>query len=239
MKEKQNQPSSMAEVRASLYSALALGFSAPDEGTLKEVSGRLPEVLREASSLFVMSVLEDMIKNFEASINASDRTSLKAEYHRLFVGPYKLPAPPYASVYLETEPTVMGPSTLEVLRMYEEAGFRLSPSFKDLPDHIAAELEFMALLCEEERESWQKADFAVATKLLSREENFLGEHPVRWTAGFSSKILSSTDFPFYRALAFLLKDYVLFDLDCVRALRRLLEARETTALMKEGAIDGA
>lgn len=229
----------MAEVRASLYSALASGFSAPDEGTLKEISGRLSEVLREASSLFVMPVLEDTIKNFDASINASDRTSLKAEYHRLFVGPYKLPAPPYASVYLESEPTIMGTSTLEVLRMYEEAGFLLSPSFKDLPDHVAVELEFMALLCEEERRAWRRGGLCEAAKLISLEESFLRGHLVRWIPNFTSKILASTEFLFYWALASLVKDYVLLDLDCVRALRRLLEARETTPLMKEGAIDGA
>lgn len=239
MREEHNQPVSLAELRASLYSALALGFSAPDEGTLKEVSGRLPEVLREASSLFVMPVLEDTIKNFEASINASDRTSLKAEYHRLFVGPYRLPAPPYASVYLESEPTIMGTSTLEVLRMYEEARFLLSPSFKDLPDHVAVELEFMALLCEEERRAWRRGGLCEAAKLLAKEETFLREHLVRWIPHFSSRILSSTDSPFYRALASLLRDYVLLDLDCVRGLRRVLKAEEFAVRVKEETRDGA
>lgn len=239
MREEQNQLYFIAEVRASVYCALAVGFSAPSRRNLQELSSQLLEVMQQRRSLNVWPALDGRIKALQASINGSARLSLKAEYHRLFVGPYKLPAPPYASVYLESEPTVMGPSTLKVLRMYEEAGFLLSPSFKDLPDHIAAELEFMALLCEEERAAWQRNDFPLALKLLSQEETFLGEHLVRWVPSFASRISSSTDAPFYRALASLLQDYVLFDLDCVRSLRRLLEAKETTPLMKEGAIDGA
>ena len=133
----------------------------------------------------------------------------------------------------------MGESTLDVTRHYEEAGFHLSPSFRDLPDHVAAELEFMALLCEEEGEAWHKDDLFQAAKLISREETFLKDHLVRWIPNFTSKILSSTDFPFYRALASLLRDYVLLDLDCVRGLRRVLKAEEFALRVKEETRDGA
>lgn len=238
MKEKQNQPSSMAEVRASLYSALASGFNAPDDQTLEEVSENISALFKEAKSLFAWPVLQDRIKSLRASIEKSDRSSLKTEYHRLFGGPYRLLAPPYASLYLESEPTVMGPSTLKVLAMYEEAGFLLSPSYKDLPDHIAAELEFMALLCEEEGEAWQRDDLFEAAKLISREESFLRGHLVRWIPNFTSKLLASTESPFYRALASLVQNYVLLDLDCVHALRRLLAAEGSATSMKEGARDG-
>jgi TorA maturation chaperone TorD len=239
VREEQNQLYFITEVRASVYCALAVGFSAPSKRNLQKLSSQLLEVMQQRRSLNVWPSLDGRIKALQASINGFERLSLRAEYHRLFVGPYKLPAPPYASVYLESEPTVMGPSTLKVLRMYEEAGFLLSPSFKDLPDHIAAELEFMALLCEEEGAAWQGDDLCEAASLLSREDAFLAQHLVRWIPDFASKIISTTESPFYRGLASLLQDYVLFDLDCVRALRRLLEARETTPLMKEGAMDGA
>ena len=239
MRDGQNEPSSIAEVRALLYSALAVGFSAPDEGTLEEVSENISALFQEAKSLFAWRALEDWINSLRASIKESDRTSLKAEYHRLFGGPYKLLAPPYASLYLESEPSIMGPSTLEVLTTYEEAGFLLSPSYKDLPDHIAAELEFMALLCEEEGRAWRKGDLFQGGKLLVREETFLADHLARWIPHFTSRILASTRYLFYRALASLLNDYVLLDLDSVRALHRCLEAEGLVTLMKEGAGDGS
>ncbi len=234
MREEQTQLSSLAEARAALYCALALGFSTPTARDLREISGWILEVLQKAKSLPVGPVLEDELKIFESCVNAADRTSLMAEYHRLFVGPHKLPAPPYASVYLESEPTIMGPSTLDVSRIYEEAGFLLSPSFKDLPDHIAAELEFMALLCEEEAKAWQRDDLCETTRLLCHQESFLRDHLLRWIPSFTSKILFSTGLRFYRALASLARGYVSFDLDCVRALRRLLDAEGSATPVEEG-----
>ena len=239
MREEHNQPISLAELRASLYSTLVLGFSAPNEGILEELSDGLHEVLNQEDSLPAIPALIDGIKNLEASINSSDKTSLMEEYHRLFVGPYSLLVPPYESIYREIPRTVMGESTLEVIKRYQEAGFLLSPSFKDLPDHIAAELEFMALLCERERRAWRRRDLSQAAKLLSLEETFLRDHLLRWIPNFTSKILASTEFPFYRALASLVKDYVLLDLDCVCALRRLLDAEGSATPMKGETVYGS
>ncbi len=62
-------------------------------------------------------------------------------FNKLFVGPGELHAPPYASCYLETEPQLMGQSTLRVRRLYEMAGL-MSPLQGQLPcDHLGVELD--------------------------------------------------------------------------------------------------
>ncbi|GAB6147326.1 hypothetical protein JCM12294_47730 [Desulfocicer niacini] len=62
-------------------------------------------------------------------------------FNRLFVGPKALEAPPYASYYLESEPQLMGKSTLQVRRLYEMAGL-VSPLLGHLPDdHLGVELD--------------------------------------------------------------------------------------------------
>lgn len=238
MKGEPNEAASLAEARATLYCLLAFGVSMPTAKNLREISRQAAEVLQKATSLPLRLVPEDGLKILQSCVTAADRSSLNAEYHRLFAGPYKLIAPPYASVYLEPEPTVMGPSTVKVLRTYEEAGFSFAPSFKDLPDHIAAELEFMALLCEQEGKAWQKVDFRQAEKLLGSEETFLNKHLVQWIPKFSSRICSNTESPFYRAWAALVGDYVLLDRDCVHALR-LLIASEDLPSTKGETRDGA
>lgn len=235
---------SLPTVRGSVYGGLAFAFSPPGEKFYRAVESKLLCALKSLASALAWpslkeaGALSDLVEK-EQHGPGNELASIKTEYHRLFVGPYQLVAPPYASLYLESEPTVMGQSTLEVLRMYEEAGFVLSPSFKDLPDHIAAELEFMALLCEGEKEAWKREDFSQALTLLSREETFLKEHLVRWIPKFSMRILSTTDSPFYRALASLVQDYVFLDLEGVRAARRLLEAGGTATRVQEGTRDGA
>ena len=77
------------------------------------------------------------------SILKYSEEELSVEYATLFVGPYELKAPPYGSVYLDEGRRVMGDSTIEVIRMYQEAGLTLDENFKELPDHIAVELEFI------------------------------------------------------------------------------------------------
>lgn len=211
-----------SEERAKIYELLALGFGPPATDLAKKLNE--VEALR---SWFDQGT----------RISPTNLEELVPEYHRLFVMPGS-PVPPYESIYREGW-RVMGESTVDVVRQYEKAGFYLSPSFKDLPDHIAAELEFMALLCEEEETAWHKDDFFQAAKLLSREETFLKDHLVRWIPHFSSRILSSTDSAFYRALASLLGDHVLIDLDCVRGLRRLLKAEEFATRVKEETRDEA
>jgi TorA maturation chaperone TorD len=62
-------------------------------------------------------------------------------FNRLFVGPAALEAPPYASVYLDAEPVVMGETTRNVREMYASIGLE-SPWKNQLPDdHVSLELD--------------------------------------------------------------------------------------------------
>lgn len=79
-------------------------------------------------------------------------------FNKLFVGPAALKAPPYASFYLETEPQLMGESTLRVRRLYEMAGL-VSPLQGSLPDdHLGVELDgALGMLTLAERFATQEA----------------------------------------------------------------------------------
>lgn len=189
-----------ARARASSYELLALGFGPP--------SAELAEALSEAGARF--------------SLPAPDLTVLIPEYHRLFVGPGCLPVPPYGSVYREGR-TVMGETTLDVKRRYEEAGYAFNPSFTELPDHVTAELAFMALLAEEEARAWEAQDAAAASGWLARERTFLNDHLTRWLPAFCERLLASTDAPFYRRLAVALREFIALDAERVKALTGFLE----------------
>ena len=60
-------------------------------------------------------------------------------------------APPYASVYLQDNAQVMGEEAFAVKDFYEASGYGLGERPEVLPDHIAVELEFMALLARDEK----------------------------------------------------------------------------------------
>ena len=58
----------------------------------------------------------------------------------------KVEAPPYASVYLGDEGRVMGKETFAVQDFYRMAGYEIGKEKPEIADHLAVELEFLALL---------------------------------------------------------------------------------------------
>jgi TorA maturation chaperone TorD len=132
---------------------------------------------------------------------------LEIEYNRLFVGPGRLQAPPYESVYRDSRGLVMGPAARDVERRYAEAGLALAPEHRDLPDHIATELGFMAYLAmreaeakDEERRTWRE-----------RERSFLQDHLGVWLPLFCRRVKEASQHPFYTALAELTVTFVNLD----------------------------
>lgn len=111
----------------------------------------------------------------------SQNEALEVEYdfNALFVGPATLLAPPYASVYLDDEPLLMGATTLSV----REFLHRISLSVADenaLPDdHISFEIELVVLLCAHARTSPQYHE------ALTR---FVTGHFELWLPDFIEKI---------------------------------------------------
>lgn len=182
----------LARTRAAEYARLAAAFDRPSEA--------LAEVMGGGSG--------------PGADPGHDWAALALEHTRLFVGPGRVPAPPYGSVYHEGH-VLMGESTLDAMRQYREAGFSLAPDAGVLADHVVAELSFLALLAEEEAQAWTAGDEAGAWVWLGRRGAFLCDHLGAWAPLLSQRVLSATEEPFYRTLAVSLRELVAVDLDDV------------------------
>ncbi len=124
--------------------------------------------------------------------------ALLVDYTRLFLGPPQALAKPYASIWLGPDGGVMQDSTMEVLKFYREGGFDLDEEFRDLPDHIAAELEFLYLLTSEEMQA-ENADARAAPAGLR--QRFLDQHLCVWVRPFTTTVQAAAETAFYRELA--------------------------------------
>lgn len=127
--------------------------------------------------------------------------ALKVDFSKLFVGPYKLLAAPYGSVYLDDERKLMGDSTLDVKNRYRDAGLGTAKNFKDAPDHIAAELEFMYYLIFKELEAFSKANIETAIGFIHQQKSFLEDHLMAWVPDFAANIIEHAETAFYQNLA--------------------------------------
>ncbi|MBC8218471.1 MAG: molecular chaperone TorD family protein [Planctomycetes bacterium] len=135
---------------------------------------------------------------------------LKVDYAALFVGPYKLLAPPYGSVYLE-DSRMMGDSTIDVRNCYENEGLNIT--IKDAPDHIAAELEFMYYLVVKQIEAVQEANLQILQSYEQRQCSFLRTHLARWVPRFAENVRRNAQTSFYRDLAGFTEIFIRKDVD--------------------------
>ena len=158
-------------------------------GSLARAAGRLDPVLAEAA------------RRLAAGFAAETLQELLLDYTRLFLGPMDILAKPYGSVWLEGEKVVMGDSTMAVLALYREGGFELDENFREVPDHIAAELEFLYLLLFQESEARRGGDAEGLAKAAGLKRRFLQNHLGRWVTPFTAAMKSGADTDFYKTLA--------------------------------------
>ena len=151
----------------------------------------------------------------EESIQEYNNEELSVEYAKLFVGPFELKAPPYGSVYLNGERKVMGDSTMEVIKMYHEKGLSIDEDFKELPDHIAVELEFMNYMIYKEIDTCINSKPEDVIEVLRYQELFLKKYLGAWVSNFSKAIIENSDNPFYISLAKCTEIFIKTDMDYI------------------------
>jgi TorA maturation chaperone TorD len=125
--------------------------------------------------------------------------ALKGQYYSLFVGPFPPFALPVESIYKEwaregetpliasgVRGMLMGDPAIDMLRRYKASGIEIPEQFKDMPDHLALLLEYMALLCENGTDEEQR--------------QFLQDH-LDWIPELKRLIYECSESRFYKTVA--------------------------------------
>ena len=220
-------PGGLARRRSRFYLLLAAAFARPTPGVLRRLGD---EGTRQAARGLARAVSLPSLEVALASAGALPRRwrrqdpgrvsgALRAEYQRLFVGPYHLEAPPYESCYRDGAGMVMGQAAVEVRRSYAEAGIALHPDVRDLPDHIAFELRFLGLLARDEGRLWRAGRRADLAACLDHQARFLADHLAGWVGPFAQRVREADRSRFYARLAAATAALVAADLTLVGALR--------------------
>jgi TorA maturation chaperone TorD len=207
--------------RTAMYELLARLYTYPlDSAALDAVTALRLENAPTA--------LSDALAVMQARIAAApDRAALvealNVEATRLFEGPGKPTAPPYASFYLNGG-QLMGPPALATRRAYLAWNVKPRDDRHVPPDHLALELGFMAHL----------ADLAHADRTpraLAASAEFLREQILTWLPRFSAAVVASTTHPFFIGLANLTSALATSD---DLGLRGILNVVPDTSTIPEG-----
>ncbi len=183
--------------RADLCRLLAACYYQPGPEFAEE---KVFDAMREAATLIDPELAASARRIGEAFATEGPETLL-VDYSRLFLGPGRALASPYGSVWLEGEAAVMQPSTIAVLDLYAEGGFEIADDFRELPDHVAAELEFLYLLLFKAVQADRAGDRQALAAMADLRRRFLSRYLKPWIGPFSAAIKAGAHSGFYRELA--------------------------------------
>lgn len=183
------------KTRGDCFKLLAACFYEPDKDLFLEerVCDNLRRLLNGWASGAAKAAGE-----MDLSLEALSQEQLSVDHAALFIGPFELIAAPYGSVYSEGQRQLMGDTTINTLRFYENAGLALD--VKEPPDHIAIELEFMSYLCRKEVEASGAGDYKDAEKFRDMQIQFFNTS-LGWTQQFCDSIKQGSENSFYHSLA--------------------------------------
>jgi len=142
------------------------------------------------------------------AFTADDLQALLIDYTRLFLAPEGPLAQPYGSVWLAGAQPLMQDTTMAVIALYEEGGYELAEDFRDLPDHIAAELEFLYALIFREAQAARRGDTGQLDDARTLRRRLIAEHLGRSTPPFAAAMRSGAQTTFYRKLATLTARFI-------------------------------
>lgn len=187
------------EKKREIYRLLSRCYYVPGAHTFTLVAALYEALLDECPEI------AHLLNEIEAEQNLD---VLAIDFSRLFVGPFKLLAPPYGSVYLDSGARVMGESTAGARNRYRQAGLDFSDKIKEAPDHIALELEFMYFLIFQETEALAREDAEAARASMHGQLSFLTYHLGAWVDEFTVRAEVHATTQFYRCIARVTREFV-------------------------------
>lgn len=123
-----------------------------------------------------------------ASSPPPDADETEFAFNRLFVGPGRVPAPPYASVYLDPEWRLMGRASLRAGAVYDALGLA-SPHPGSMPaDHLALELDAALAFS-------TLAEGGADPRLAQLKNYFLHDHLASWLPRFIAAASKEPEMP--------------------------------------------
>ena len=136
---------------------------------------------------------------------------LVVEFTGLFIGPGHFISP-HESVHRVRDDgdygKLWGADTVAVKKYIEATGLSYQSSFGGMPDHIAAEFEFVQKLDERLVQAQTDGENELAENLRQIKQRFLQEHLLAWVPDFLDKVAAKATLPFYRETALLASQFI-------------------------------
>lgn len=143
---------------------------------------------------------------------------LGADFLALYVGPEKMKAGPYESMYRSQKKLLFQEHTLQVRDAYAREGYKAKNMQREPDDHMGLELDFMAKMSENAYDAARTAKYSAAKRALKSAKSFLDEHILTWVDTYVDRSIKGADTDFYRGMAKVLRATVKLDGDLIEEM---------------------
>jgi TorA maturation chaperone TorD len=140
------------------------------------------------------------------------------EFTRLFIGPIKLVAPPWESVYIGKETMLFQESTLAVRRFYQSYGLQPEGYPRVADDSLALELAFMSKMAERACNAFEQDKREDLISALNGSCEFLTKHMLVWIPKFLERMNESPSNVLYPQMCLILSAFISADKDVLTEL---------------------
>lgn len=206
---KKEEIKNLLKARANLYRFLgSLYIMEVDEDALADMKKmQFPNNLPESN----LSEAYKMISEYIAACTNDDLDDLAADYAKTFLAAGEASgqaAFPYESIYVSKKHEIGGRTEQETLALYALHGWEPSKNmYRTMNDHIGLELEFMAVLCEEQLLACNTNNSDRAAMSLGEQKEFLETH-LRWAGAFCMDVNKFARTAFYQGIAKLTSEFL-------------------------------
>jgi len=191
--------------RADLCRLLAACFYQPGPEFAEE---RVFDSMRTAAAE-IDAGMASLVDALAAGFDAQPMEELQVDYTRLFLNPTGPLAAPYESAWIAgKDPMLFDEVIQSVLDSYRAGGYEVDEGFRDLPDHIAAELEFLYALIFREARAVASGNEAERAEAIDLRRRFIEQHLGRWIGPFAAALRGGGETELYRALADLTERFI-------------------------------
>ena len=139
-------------------------------------------------------------QELKTAFESESNETLLVDYAHLFLGPVGLLALPYESAWLDKESESPVDATQSLLNLFEAGGFEVDEEFRDLPDHLAVELEFLYTLRFRMAAAVRTNDQRQMDAASALSQTLIEQHLDRWLPSFQSAVQAGAQCRFYREL---------------------------------------
>lgn len=188
-------------------------YGSPDPAWLSSLRrNRIFDAIPFAADLPETAAALDVLRGWSAKDSGDlapiEIEALEDDYTRLFVGPGRLLAAPWESVYTNKDRAVFQIQTASVKNWYLRFDLALASQYNEPADHVGLQFAFIAHLSNLIITAAGARDGEQVEKLLAAQRGFLAQHMSLWIPRWSSDVNQYAKTEFYRGMALLARSTI-------------------------------